>query len=252
MQSEARATSLLWPAVLTFVGLAILLSLGTWQMRRLAWKEALIARIETRAKQPPATMAEALAAWRQDDATAAEYLPVRVRGVFEPGVERRYYVGDAKLGPGAQVYSPLRYQSGAVVWVDRGFRPANKDASGNPIPGGEVEVAGVVRAAGGQGLFSPENDAKGNIWYWRDLAGMHASAYGSGSPQAAPFFIEARSVSGGPGAEWPKPGASPVAIQNRHLEYALTWYGLAATLLAVFMAYVYARYRRTTAESDGR
>lgn len=246
MFATLRARGLLWPTLLSLLGLAVLVALGNWQMRRLAWKQAMIEAIESRAKEEPVSMDAALAAWRQDPA-GAEYLPVRVAGEFVGDIERNYYVGDAKLGPGAQVYSPLRYAEGAVVWVDRGFRPDSIGAEATAR--GPVEVIGRLRAAGARGMFSPQNDPGRNIWYWRDLAGLQRSAFeGADAPRAAPFFIEAQRVDGAGVGAWPKPGASPVRIENRHFEYALTWYGLAATLFAVWLAFAISRWRRDPGE----
>lgn len=245
MREKSRASGLVWPAAMTVAGVAILVTLGTWQMQRKAWKEALIGQVAARRAAEPIGLAEALALWRQDPA-AAEYVKVRVGGRLEDQIERNYYVGDAKLGPGAQVYSPLRHAPEAVVWVDRGFRPdriGTGRAAFESLSGNEVQVVGVVRAPGRQGTFTPMNDVRRNQWYWRDLAGMHASAYPVGKVQAAPFFVEVLSVTGGPGGEWPKPGAAPVRLDNRHLEYALTWYGLAATLGAVFGVFAWGRLR---------
>ena len=44
---------LLWPGLMTLAMLAVLIGLGTWQLRRLAWKNAFLARIAA-AEQAPA------------------------------------------------------------------------------------------------------------------------------------------------------------------------------------------------------
>ncbi len=48
-----RDKRLLWPGIATLVGVVLLVGLGSWQMRRLAWKQALIAVIAERAHAAP-------------------------------------------------------------------------------------------------------------------------------------------------------------------------------------------------------
>jgi len=245
MRSMLRERRLIWPTMLTIAGLAILVSLGNWQLRRLAWKEGLIARMEGNTKRDPIGMGAAMSSWAAQG-EAIEYSRVAVRGTFIDGVVRYYYAADPRLGPGTEVYAPLRYDQDNVVWVDRGFLPDRFRPFVDPAAGREVSVVGALRAPGRKGLFSPENDPKANIWYWRDLDGMQRSAFEAGKPSAAPFFIEAIRIEGAETGEWPRPGAAPVRFENRHLEYALTWYGLALTLAAVYLAYALSRSRRST------
>ena len=64
--------------------------------------------------------------------------------------------------------------------------------------------------------------------------------------KAAPFIVEAEAAPI-PG-NWPRAGVTMLKVSNRHLEYALTWFALAATLLIVFV--VYAR-NRLASEAEG-
>lgn len=235
---------LLWPSLLTFVGLAILIGLGTWQMGRKAEKDALIARLEARSRAAPTTLDDALANWREGD---AEYLRVTVRGVLDHSKERHLYEPHKRYGAGYDVFVPLLVEGGGRhLWVNIGYVPERlKDPSTRPAGAGseEVELTGIVRLSAKPGTFTPENDVAGNQWYWRDLEEMHASAFEAGQTELIPFFLEVE-----PKAdliqnsdEWPKPGASKVAITNRHFEYALTWYGLALTLIGVYVAFAVGR-----------
>jgi len=61
---SAALRGLVWPALVALAGIAVLISLGVWQLHRLAWKEALIARIEARGKAPPAPLPPARGHWR--------------------------------------------------------------------------------------------------------------------------------------------------------------------------------------------
>jgi len=93
------------------------------------------------------------------------------------------------------------------------------------------------------GAFTPPNDAAKNVWYWRDLPAMAAAALGSNDARLVPFVIDAelepRNLGG-----WPRGGVTRLELPNRHLEYALTWYGLAAALVGVFAAFAVTRWRQ--------
>ena len=246
----ARA-GLLWPTLLSLVGLVILFGLGTWQLYRKAEKEALIAVVEARLHGEPLELAEVISTRK---AAETDYQRVKVSGEFVPGKERFYYAPQPKLGPGYDVYQPLQYAPGKVVWVNRGFifrRVKDKPEVWQAGQGG-IEVTGNARLPAKPGFFTPDNDAKSNTWYWRDLAGMQGSAFEAGAGvDAAPVFIVAEPAQRSSrkdnaaldGASWPRPGVSDIAILNRHLEYALTWFGLALTLLGVYVAYAWSRLR---------
>lgn len=230
---------------MTLVALAILLGLGFWQLERKAWKENLLATIAARAAQPPVDFLGATTA-THDNELGFEYLRARVRGRYRHDKERYFYAPDAKLGPGYHVYTPLEIAgSDAVVFINRGFvsedlKDPTKRSQGQVE--GEVEVVGLMRAPGLKGTFTPDNDAKANLWFWRDYAGFFASAYSGTERRPVAAFLDAEEAA--PGG-WPKGHATLVDIPNRHLEYALTWFGLAGTLVAVFAAFAWTRLRPT-------
>ena len=235
--------NLLWPSVFAGAGLVVLLGLGVWQLQRLEWKQGLIAAIEARATADPVPLAEALRQWRGTG--ESEYLRVRFQGRFLHAQERHLFAV-AKYGPGWHVYTPVVTGEGAIVLVNRGFVPDPlKDPAGRSQGqiAGPHEMTGLVRAPGRQGLFTPENEPGNNVWHWRDLGAMTAGLETHEPGGAvAPFFVDLgqASVPGG----WPKGGATRLTLSNRHLEYALTWFGLAATLIAVFAFFVRAERKR--------
>lgn len=234
---------LLWPSLLTLAGLAILIGLGTWQLNRKGEKDALIAQLEARAQAAPTSLDDAIARWREGD---AEYLRVTVRGVLDHSKERYLYAPHQRYGTGYDVFVPLLVEGdGRYLWVNIGYVPEQlKDPSSRPAGAGDeaVELIGRVRLSAKSGTFTPDNDVARNQWYWRDLGGMHASAFDPGQAGLIPFFLEVESGANDKNAdEWPKPGASKVTIVNRHFEYALTWYGLALTLIGVYVAFAVGR-----------
>lgn len=238
-----RKAGLLWPTVLSVGALAVLIGLGTWQMQRLAWKNNLISQIEERVVAAPVPFEEALERARKGE--DLEYTRVAVSGSFMPGRERHLWVATS-AGPGWHVFAPLVTRAGPIVVVNRGFVPdARRAASTRPEPRltGEVMLVGLFRKPEVKATFTPDNDVARNIWHWRDLAGMAQSMLPETGNQLAPFFLDAEK--GAPaGPLGPKGGVTRLEIANNHLQYAMTWYGLAVTLVGVYLAFARARLQR--------
>ena len=227
---------------LMLAGLALLIGLGVWQLKRLEWKQGLIAQIEARTKGPPITLEEAVALAGQG--RDPSYYRVRVDGRFHHAKERYLYaVSEGRVG--WHVITPLETEDGDIVLVDRGFVPDElKDPSAR-APGqveNVVTVTGIARSPETQTLFTPDNEPKVNRWFWRDLAGMARSMFPAGTIDVAPFFLEA-DKSEVPGF-WPEGGQTRLEITNNHLQYAITWFLLGACLLIVYGLYVRSLYRR--------
>lgn len=225
---------LLWPTVATTIALAILVGLGVWQMERLHWKLDLIARIDARmaapaAPPPPQTE------WARLDPKALEYRHLRLTGAFRHDKELHYFAQDEQGGAGYDIVTPLVLADGGVVLVDRGFVPEElKDPARRKAGNveGEVTLTGVARAPQGRSSFTAPDDQARNIWFTRDPATMGPA---TGLAPVAPFYVEADATPN-PGG-WPKGGRTRVDIRNEHFQYALTWFGLALGLVAVYFFY---------------
>lgn len=250
MLSRLSAARLLLPTLMTLMSLVVLVSLGNWQMNRKAWKDALVAQIAGRTVAAPATLSavmDGIAAGRDVD-----YARVAVRGRFLHDREQYYYAPHPKLGPGFHVLTPFEVAAPAspILFVNRGFvREALRDPKTRQ-PGllaGETTVTGLVRLQGEKGQFTPANDPARNLWYWRDIPALGAAAMPAGNREILPLVVDAEAEPANPGG-WPMGGATEVKLPNRHLEYALTWYGLAAALIAVFGVYAFGRLRARPAD----
>lgn len=262
MASQPHKSGLFWPTLLTMAGLAVLIGLGTWQMQRKAWKEALIARVEASAKSAPVALATLVGPTGSVPADS-EFRRVEVRGRFAHDQELHVWA-PGKHGPAWNVVTPLELPDGVDdrtkrfplrrVLVIRGavldaVKAASSRAEGNPK--GEVAFVGRVRF-GRKGVFSNTTSLAKNEWYELDIDVMRKMAAAalvagsaSGTPDAAlasvaPFYIEAETATGG--SDGPQPQLAALNLTNRHLEYALTWYGLAVTLLAVYLVYAWPRF----------
>lgn len=243
---DLNRARLVWPTVATLAALAILLSLGTWQMQRKAWKQGLIDAIAQRVTADPVPLDTATRRWTAGE--DLEYLRLTARGRFHHDKERLLYA-PGKDGPGFHVFTPLETPTGSYLFVNRGFIPDRlKDPSTRTSgqAAGEVEVIGLLRRPSEQGLFTPANEPSHNLWFWRDLDGMAASVLTRDQSKTLPFFLDEqpRGSTPAPTATWPRPGVTRLDLPNRHLEYALTWYGLAGALIAVYLAFARGRLRR--------
>jgi surfeit locus 1 family protein len=250
MLQRLRQAGLVWPTLAALAGLAVLIGLGTWQMERRRWKEGLIAKIAARVHADPVPLPTAVSPDGKDD---IEYLHVSAPGRFHHDKER-YLYAPTQGGLGWHIYTPLELDPQRIVWVNRGWVPDGRKAPETRLQGqvsGEVKVQGLVRLQMPPGWFAARNDPERNLWYWPDVAAMTASAFPDGPqkaaagpqrPAALPLVIEA-DPRPEPAGGLPRGGVTRLALPNRHLEYALTWYGLAATLVGVYLAFAVSRLR---------
>jgi len=244
MMQTLREKRLLLPGIATFIGVVLLAALGHWQVQRLAWKEGLIAAIAERAHAPPVSLAAAEE--RAARGADVEYTRVLLTGRFDNEREIHLYALDETGAPGFHVITPLHLADGSIVLINRGFVPNDLKDPARRSTGqlaSEVSITGLVRHGDEQGMFIPANDPARNIWYWRDLSAMAGAAADGEASRVHRFIVDAEAVPASPGG-WPRGGVTRLTLPNRHLEYALTWYGLAATLAAVFLAYAVTRWRQ--------
>ncbi|WP_173931060.1 SURF1 family protein [Chelativorans sp. Marseille-P2723] len=212
--------------------LALLLALGTWQVQRLHWKEALLARMDERIASEPVSLEEiaALAAQGQD----VDYRPTKLEGTFLHNSERHYFA-TWQGQSGFFVHTPLRLPDDHVIFVNRGFVPYDRK---DPATRAEGQVAGVVQISGlarvapeeKPSFIVPDNDPSKNIFYWKDLPAMARSA-GLAGADVLPFYVDADDAENPGGL--PVGGVTLLNLPNNHLQYAITWYGLAFALVCV-------------------
>ncbi|NDW06454.1 SURF1 family protein [Jiella pacifica] len=226
------------------LGIAILFSLGTWQVERLFWKQSLMAEIEGRIHAEPidlSTLERRFAAGE-----AVQYTPVTLTGRFL-NAEERYFLSTFEGQAGWNVYVPLVTEAGDLVFVNRGFVPYDlRDPALRRAgqPSGDVTVTGLARVPPSEkpGYFTPDNEPAKDIFFWQDLPAMAAGVDLPEGTRLLPLFVDA-----GPGrAEggWPVGGTTVVSLPNDHLQYAVTWYGIGLALVVMTGMMVARRYRR--------
>jgi surfeit locus 1 family protein len=244
-QPRRRPVGVAGPAIAALVVFAGLIALGKWQLDRKAWKEALIETLGQRLAAAPSGLPPP-ERWGGLDQAADEYRRVRFSAEIPPDQEALVFTSGSAFrpdvsGPGYWVFAPARLAGGGVVVVDRGFVPEgrqNKTTRAAGEVGGRLEMVGVMRWPEPAGWFMPAADPGHNLWFVRDpLAIARAKNWG----EVAPFFIELESPV--PPGGLPLPGPLKVNLPDDHLQYALTWFGLAAVLAISFAFWLRSRWR---------
>ncbi|TCA43741.1 SURF1 family protein [Rhizobium leguminosarum bv. viciae] len=218
--------------ILVLIALAILISLGTWQVERLHWKEGLLADIAARQAASPVPLAEieAMAGAGGD----IEYRKVTATGRYINNKERHFFA-TWRGQTGYYIYTPLELADGRILFVNRGFVPFDNKEPEMRMQGqltDQQTVTGLAREKlpGKPSWVVPDNDVAKNIFYWKDLDVM-AESVGLEKARVIPFFVDADSTPNPAGL--PIGGVTQVDLPNDHLQYAFTWYGLAAVLIVV-------------------
>ena len=257
--SEATAPAghrprLLWPALLSLLGVAILCTLGAWQIARMSEKRVFIDRLSAQAAGAPASM-PASTGWAALDPATLDLTRVTAQGSFIDGPFAGVRTTIASGAPGTRqlsgfgrwIFQGFRLADGGVVLVNRGFVPESRLGEIKPASG-PATVTGFLRAPEPRGSFTPSDLPAQREFYTRDPAAIAASL---GLGPAAPFYLEAERQGDG---LTPPAGVDAkeliARIPDNHLSYALTWFGLAATLIGVFAVFAW-QGRRKADEAAG-
>jgi len=210
------------------IGFLILIGLGTWQLQRLQWKTALIAQIAASVSAPPGPLAEALGRSDPDYAHVILDCPT----LTTTPVVRLYSVSDDGPARRAITACPIAAGPYRSILVDRGFLKGGElTAPAAAAPTGPI--VGLLQKPEKTSPFAPVHTSAGQDWYSRDIAGM-AKELSAERPAPLILLLERPAPEGGD----PAPSATPKTLSNNHLGYALTWYGLAAALAGVYIAFL--------------
>jgi surfeit locus 1 family protein len=213
---------LIGPGLMTVVMVAILISLGVWQVHRLAWKERILARIAAAEAAPPIPLPP----------HPGPFVKVSVTGRFRPDLAVHFgdVVRDTEAGPamGTELVVPLERPDGPPVLVDRGWIPLSFAA---PVawPQGDITVEGYVAAAEHPGLFTPRAEPQQRQVYALDPAMIGQML---GLARVAPFTLVA--LSSGPDRSYPIPARHLPRPPNHHLVYLTIWFTLAGALIVIY------------------
>ncbi|HME28433.1 MAG TPA: SURF1 family protein [Pseudolabrys sp.] len=235
-----RKGGLLDATLLAFAGIAILIGLGVWQLDRKVWKQNLITSINARLSRAPEDLPPR-AGWSRLREDSEEFRRVAFPAEFLDGEEALVYTTGSPLrpdvkGPGYWVFSPARLAGGSIILVNRGFVPADHKDPATRVEGtprGIIDVVGIMRWPEARGSFTPADDPKNNVWFLRD---SNSIATFKKWATAAPFYIDQEEPA--PTGSWPKPGKLEAHLTDNHLQYAITWFGLAFSLGGAYVVWL--------------
>jgi surfeit locus 1 family protein len=212
-------------SIVTVICLAILVILGSWQWDKFASKSNAPA--QTTAIEP-APVAVAL------EASNPEYRPVVVEGLMDKRTIKVAAVQNSVRG--YRLFSPVVMEVGSV-FVDRGFIAEGDVARIAPITG-QVSLKGVLRLGAKANAYTPDNEPARDVWYWPDLKAMDEVLMIQSSSEDY-YVAQAQVDPLGTGMPILNPyadrkGANQIPPE-RHLGYALTWWGFGLALIGVYM-----------------
>jgi cytochrome oxidase assembly protein ShyY1 len=227
-------------AVFTLAIVALLIGLGIWQLQRRAEKQGLIAALTERLAAAP----EALplpSQWRALTPAYDEFRRVQFSASWQAGPDAMVYSAGSAVrsdisGPGTWAFVPARLPTGESVVINAGFvqntmqdRAQQDRAVARLVTGAPLSMTGYIRFPESPGMLTPAQNPAARLWFVRDHRAM-AKALGWG--EVAPFYIDLEAPV--PESGIPKPGPLDVHLKDDHLQYAVTWFGLAAVVMIAF------------------
>jgi cytochrome oxidase assembly protein ShyY1 len=226
--------------IFTLLTLALLIGLGVWQLQRRVEKHALITQLTERLAAAPEALPPA-AQWNALTPARDEFRRVRFSAVYESRPDAMVYsagsaIRDDVSGPGTWAFLPARLPTGETIVIDTGFvqntmqdRGQQDRAVARLVTGAPVILTGYIRFPESAGALTPREDIAKRLWFTRDHLAI-ARALGWG--EVAPFYIDLEQPV--PESGIPKPGPLEVHLKDDHLQYAITWFGLAAAVVIAF------------------
>jgi surfeit locus 1 family protein len=246
---KSRRRSITGFGAFTLAMVALFVGLGVWQLQRRVEKHALIAALTERLAAAPAPLPQA-SQWSALTPARDEFRRVSFAATYQPLADAMVYssgsaVRDDISGPGTWAFLPARLPSGETVVINAGFVQntmqdrAQQDRAVTPLITREpVTLTGYIRFPETAGMLTPpENPAK-RLWFTRDHLAM-ARTLGWG--EVAPFYIDLESPM--PASGIPKPGPLDVHLKDDHLQYAITWFGLAGAVVIAFGVWLFGQRR---------
>lgn len=218
------------------LGLAVLIALGTWQLGRRAEKQAFLAAVAAKSALPPVPLEEALA--HPDP----RYVRVRIDAPANCEAQvlvNAFQVWSGKTIGGGKLVTPVKMTNGSWLMVDRGFLPEDVLAErGGRIESVSctfsVEGVAVLTPSSPGGWFTPSADRGGRRWFAFDAEDIGRA---NGLAPVAPWFARLLPPEDPEPDSWPSPEVYAADIRDNHLTYAMTWFGLALTLIGVYVAF---------------
>jgi surfeit locus 1 family protein len=238
--------------IVTALILALLLGLGFWQLQRRVEKHALIAALTERLAAPTGRLPPA-AQWGALTSARDEFRRVGFSATFEARPDAMVYSSGSAVrpdisGPGTWAFMPAQLPEGETVVVNTGFvqntmqdRAQQDRAVTRLITGAPATMTGYLRFPESAGLLTPQENLKLRLWFIRDHLAMAQQLGWGEAGRVAPFYVDLESPVSESGT--PLPGPLEVHLKDDHLQYAITWFGLAGAVMIAFGVWLFGQRR---------
>jgi surfeit locus 1 family protein len=226
--------------IFTLLTVTLLIGLGVWQLQRRVEKHALIAQLTERLAAAPGALPSS-AQWSTLTPARDEFRRVRFSAAYEQRPDAMVYSSGSAIredvaGPGTWAFLPARLSGGETVVINTGFVQNTMQDRGQQdravvrlVTGAPVTLTGYIRFPESPGALTPRENIAKRLWFTRDHQEI-ARALGWG--EVAPFYIDLETPV--PESGIPKPGPLEVHLKDDHLQYAITWFGLAGAVVIAF------------------
>jgi cytochrome oxidase assembly protein ShyY1 len=244
--------------VFTLLMVALFVGLGVWQLQRRLEKHALIDALTERLALAPGSLPSA-AQWSALTPGRDEFRRVSFPAVYQSAPDAMVYssgsaVRDDISGPGTWAFLPARLPTGEIVVINAGFvqntmqdREQQDRAVMRLITGAPVMLSGYIRFPEAAGVLTPAENLARRLWFTRDhLAMARALGWGADNRPVAPFYIDLEQPV--PASGIPKPGPLQVHLKDDHMQYAITWFGLAGAVVIAFGVWLRAQRRKVSSQ----
>jgi surfeit locus 1 family protein len=246
---QLRNRSVAGFGVFTLAMVALFAGLGVWQLQRRVEKHALIAALTERLAAAPGSLPSP-AQWSALTPATDEFRRIRFAATYQPLPDAMVYSSGSAVredisGPGTWAFLPAALPTGETVVINAGFvqntmqdRDQQDRAVARLITNEPGTLTGYLRFPEAAGALTPaENPAK-RLWFTRDhLAMARALGWGGDGLKVAPFYIDLEQPV--PASGVPKPGPLEVHLKDDHLQYAITWFGLAGAVVIAFGVWLF-------------
>jgi surfeit locus 1 family protein len=241
---SARRRSITGLGIVTLIIVATLLGLGFWQLQRRTEKHALIAALTERLAGAPVAL-PAPSTWGALTQANDEFRRVSLTATYRTGPDAMVYSSGSGVrpdvpGPVTWAFVPAQLATGETVVINTGFVQNTMMERGQQdrvvktlITGAPVVLTGYLRFPETAGTLTPHEDVNKRLWFNRDQRAMARElAWGD----VAPFYVDLEAPV--PANAIPKPGPLEVHLKDDHMQYAVTWFSLAAAVMIAFGAWV--------------
>ena len=243
----------------TLLMVALFVGLGVWQLQRRIEKHALIAALTEQLAAPPQGLPSP-SQWNTLKPASDEFRRVRFAATYQPLPDAMVYSSGSAVrgdisGPGTWAFLPARLSDGETVVVNAGFvqntmqdRDVEDRAVARLITHEPVTLTGYIRFPEAAGVLTPKENTAKRLWFTRDhLAMARALGWGEGDKPVAPFYIDLEQPA--PVSGVPKPGPLEVHLKDDHMQYAITWFGLAIAVVVAFGVWLWGQRRASSSRA---